>query len=240
MGKSPLKYKLTEEDIEKMVRGILFHLKESFDNPFTNNHNLTEGIFSTYKPEKVEKYLKKRYGEYAFVERYTNENKVEIFRIGFYNDEDGEKIVNKDMSLCGYFPSYIWITEDGTIKYITYEPQHQKSVKGLIENRRYIYHLTPENKIQKIGLVPKTNNKKFKYPSRIYFFLNKPTKYTCIDLITQFSDATENEYWGKYNLLEIDTRKVGDADFFFDPNAKQCVYTYDNIPPESLKIIDTI
>ena len=71
----PLKYELTEEDLKKMTNSIIFHLKESFDNPLSmpkelKNNPLMEGYFETYPSEKVEKYLKKRYGKYAYVDRY--------------------------------------------------------------------------------------------------------------------------------------------------------------------------
>ena len=111
-----------------MVHSVLFHLKESFDNPFSlpeklKNKILMEGIFSTYEPSKVEKYLKKRYGKYAYVERFNNENGIEVFRIGVYNDEENKNVVNKDMALCGYFPSIEDCSYDGSTLYITYEPK---------------------------------------------------------------------------------------------------------------------
>ena len=57
----PLKYELTEEDLKKMTNSIIFHLKESFDNPLSmpkelKNNPLMEGYFETYPSEKVEKY----------------------------------------------------------------------------------------------------------------------------------------------------------------------------------------
>ena len=109
---------------------------------------LTEGIFMTYPPEKVEKYLKKRYGKYAFVERYKNENNIDLFRIGFYNDEDSKKTVDNDMALCGYFPSLEHITPDSTTIYVTYEPKHQDNVNDKVFSKDYIFHLTPTSKIK--------------------------------------------------------------------------------------------
>lgn len=127
MAKQPLKVKLTENDIKKMVYGLLFNLKESFDNPFTmpeslRNNPLMEGIFTTYSTEDVEKYLTKRYGNSAFVDRYVTENGVELFRIGVHNDEDSKSVVNKDMALCGYFLSMERVTSNGTTLYLFYEP----------------------------------------------------------------------------------------------------------------------
>ena len=167
----PLKYELTDEDLKKMVNGVLFHLKESFDNPFTmsedvRNRMLSEGLIMTYPAEKVEKYLKKRYGKYAFVERYENSNKIEIFRIGFYNDEDSKSVVNNDMALCGYFSSHTDITPDGSTMYVTYEPKYQDNTIDKVQNEGHIYHLTKTSKIKKIlqtGLTPKANGSDTSY-----------------------------------------------------------------------------
>ena len=85
----PLKYKLTEEDFKKMTNSILFHLKETFDNPLTmpeeiKNSPLMEGYFKTYPPEKVEKYLKERYGKYAYVD--STEQQVSGKYMGIYKE----------------------------------------------------------------------------------------------------------------------------------------------------------
>lgn len=250
MAKQPLKMKLTEKDIETMVRSVCFHLKESVDNPFSlpesfKNNPLNEGVFETYRPEDVEKYLKKRYGEYAYVDRYKNENNVEIFRIGFYNEENAKKIIEKDMSLCGYFPSKEQLTNNGEMLYITYEPTHQKNVNEKVYEKDTLYHLTTTNmvgKILTIGLVPKTKNKMFKYPNRIYCFLDKPSKKESLNLMKQFYQIELNNgkkqiYEGSYTLLAIDTKKINNIDFSYDPNAEGCVYTYDNIPPSAIEIV---
>ena len=244
----PLKYKLTEEDLKKMTNSILFHLKETFDNPLTmpeeiKNSPLMEGYFKTYPPEKVEKYLKERYGKYAYVDRYENDNGVEVFRIGIYNDEDGIKVVDKDMSLCGYFPSMKEIK--GEMIYMFYEPRHQNKVNELVNDEEYIYHLTPSNKVGKIlqnGLCPKTNNKKFNYPGRIYFFLHEPEKDDCLLLMKQFyledvKNQNKVAYKGPYTLLRIDTEQIKGVNFSYDPNAYECIYTYDNISPEAIEVV---
>lgn len=244
----PLKYELTEEDLKKMTNSIIFHLKESFDNPLSmpkelKNNPLMEGYFETYPSEKVEKYLKKRYGKYAYVDRYENDNGVEVFRIGIYNDEDGIKVVDKDMSLCGYFPSMKDIK--GEMIYMFYEPRHQNKVNELVNDEEYIYHLTPSNKVEKIlqnGLCPKTNNKKFNYPDRIYFFLHEPEKDDCLQLMKQFyledvKNQNKVAYKGPYTLLRIDTEQIKGVNFSYDQNAYECIYTYDNISPEAIEFV---
>ena len=44
-------------------------------------------------------------------------------------------------------------------------------------------------------------------------------------------------YRGSYTLLRIDTEKIKGIDFSYDPNAFECIYTYDNISPEALEVV---
>ena len=103
MAKQPLKVKLTENDINKIIHSVLFNLKESFDNPFTipeklRNNLLMEGYFKTYPAEDILKYLSNRYGEYASIQLLENKNGVKVFSISFYNDS---------IDNC-YFPYAFW------------------------------------------------------------------------------------------------------------------------------------
>lgn len=253
--KQPLKKKLTKNDIEKIINSVSSHIKESINNPFTmpdflRNNILMEGYFMTYPTDKIVKYLSKRYGDYASIHVFENENNVEVFLISFYNDEDSEKIITKDMALCGYFPSISHLSDDGKLKYIQFEPRYQNKINELVQDEEYIYHLTPTNKVRKIfknGLTPKTNNKLFKYPDRIYFFLHEPDKDDCLDLIEQFYkeelkkaklDKNYTPYTDSYTLLAIDTEQIKNCNFFYDPNLWDAIYTKDNIPSSAIEIVD--
>ncbi len=246
----PLKIKLTENDIEKMVNSVIFHLNESLTNPFSlpdelKSNPLMEGYYATYPVDKVEKYLKKRYGKYAYIDCFENDNEVNVFRIGIYNDKENESVVDKDMALCGYFPSTKNVTNDGKMLYIFYEPRHQNKINELVQDEEYIYHLTKTSKVDKIlknGLTPRTDNKKFKYPDRVYFFLHEPYMDDCLCLMQQFhAEEAKNKkimpYNGTYILLAIDTEEIKDVNFSYDPNAFDCIYTYDNIPPSAIEIV---
>lgn len=249
----PLTRKLSKEDIERITNGVVSHLKESFDNPFTmpdflRNSPLMEGYFKTYPTDKIVKYLQKRYGEYASIEVMENENGVEVFIISFYDDKDSENVINRDMALCGYFPSISHNT--GNIKYIQYEPRHQNHINDIVQDVEYIYHLTPSNKINKIlknGLTPRTNNKLFKYPDRIYFFLNEPCYEELQEIMKQFYNedlkkAKENKnyipYTDAYTLLAIDTEMIKNCNFYYDPNLFDAIYTKDNILAQAINIVD--
>ena len=248
MTKQLLKVKLTENDINKIIHSVLFNLKESFDNPFTipeklRNNLLMEGYFKTYPAEDILKYLSNRYGEYASIQLLENKNGVKVFSISFYNDKDNENVINKDMALCGYFPSISQV--EGNIKHIQYEPKFQNNVNNIVQKEEYIFHLTPSNKVNKIlniGLTPKTNNKLFNYPDRVYFFLHKPSKKDCLLLMKQFyieksQIKNQLQYKGSYSLLSVKTKMIKNCNFSYDPNAFDAIYTYDNIPPEAIKVV---
>ena len=84
--------KLTENDIKKIIHDVVFHLHKTVDNPlcidnYFRNNPLMEGYFKTYPPEKIEYYLKKKYGDYATIILTKNENDVDDFIISFFNDE---------------------------------------------------------------------------------------------------------------------------------------------------------
>ena len=87
----------------------------------------------------------------------------------------------------------------------------------------------------KNGLTPKTNNKKFSYPDRIYFFLREPDTEDCLWLMKQFykseiesfkNGRIKRVYNGTYTLLKIDTELVKNVDFSYDPNTYESIYTY--------------
>jgi len=251
----PLNKKLTKEDIDRIVNGVVSHLRESFDNPFTmpeflRNSPLMEGYFKTYPTDKIVTYLQKRYGEYASIQVMENENGIEVFIISFYDDKNNEEVINKDMALCGYFPSISHSI--GNIKHVQYEPRHQNHINEIVQDVEYIYHLTPTNKVRKIfrnGLTPRTNNKLFRYPDRIYFFLNEPYYDDLQNIIQQFykedlKKARENKnyipYSDTYTLLSIDTEMVKNCNFYYDPNLFDAIYTKDNIPSQAIDIVEEI
>ena len=208
---------------------------------------LLEGILRTYEPEKIVGFLEKRYGDAAIVQIIEGENGEKIFLIKTGDIDSNQEVIDRDMALCGYFPSYV--TQRHGERTIQYEPNHQNNVNELVHEEDYIYHLTPSNKVSKIrdnGLCPKTNNKMFKYPGRIYFFLHEPDMDECLVLMKQFyqeslrkarSSGAKVVYTGPYTLLKIDTRRVADCDFSYDPNAYDCIYTYDNISPEAIEVV---
>lgn len=214
----------------------------SFDNIFSlpneiRNNVLMEGYFRTYDIDVDLKYLKKRYGDAALVCTVTGENGVQDFEIITADIERNREIIEKDMSLCGYYLAYEEKNKNGQVT-MQFEPRFQNKINEIVHQKQYIYHLTPTVNVGKImmyGLTPKTKNKKFQYPSRVYFFLNKPNKQTCKSLIRQFNGFS-SMHFNDYTLLKVEVKQVQDCNFYYDINAQDCVYTKENIPKQAISI----
>lgn len=103
----------------------------------------------------------------------------------------------------------------------------------------FLYHIAPLKnweKIQKIGLVPKSRSKKAYHPERVY--LGKDEKHTA-DLAPKFYQFNGTKEWV---LLKIDTNAVpGDyLKLYHDSAFIHGYYTLNNIPPQAIEKIKNI
>ena len=214
--------------------------KNSFGNIFTlpsdfKKTRLNEAYYATYPIEKAVGYLKKRYGKTAYVDWLEGENGEEVIEVAMDDSEYNQNIVDSDLSLCGYYPSYV--EKIGKQRNVTYEKRFQDSVSDIVKEKGTIYHLTRRDRLHKImanGLCPRTEDKMFKYPDRIYFFLEAPSIEECKFCIEQFSRYTK-DHSKDYVLLENDVEDLN-IEFYYDPNMENAVYTKDNISPSRIEI----
>ncbi len=124
-----------------------------------------------------------------------------------------------------------------------------------------LYHLTPASKLKKImsiGLVPRTSNTMSNRPERVYlfteneddgfFYQNMANQLFKADLERKlnFSGLSREEIGKRlrqekrepYCLLEIETNKCGGLKLYGDPDMDGAAWTYDNIPPKAIKVIN--
>lgn len=173
------------------------------------------------------------------------------------NFSDLEKI-KKFFSNCGW----ILAQEHEYYKdsnYIAYTFQKNKQVKT-IELPDFLYHLTPITKLGKIlkkGLVPKTTNIMSNRPERVYLHPQKPTILSLklfanqlwkaqLEKKLNLNNLSKEEIANKLNkprnikycLLEIDTKKCNNLKIFGDPDMNGAVWTFDNIPPQAIKVLN--
>jgi len=105
-----------------------------------------------------------------------------------------------------------------------------------------LYHITPsvdDNKIQKIGLVPKSLSKVAYHPERIYF--TKTPEATEI-IAKQFHKL--NKDTKHFSIYKVDIKSAirnnSQLRLFKDPNFVDGIYTLSNIRPKNIEFIREI
>lgn len=119
-----------------------------------------------------------------------------------------------------------------------YDDEYDKDSINIddIEKSDIFYHSTESKnieKIQKIGLVPKSKNIRSSHPERIYLTKNIKSIKSFIAL------RRDKDFSIKYTILEINTKDL-DLKIYKDPNFKSGFFIYDNISPERIKIVEEI
>ena len=130
---------------------------------------------------------------------------------------------------------------------IVYEAKYDQEA---ILTSKYAYHLTPDikwPKIKALGLTPKTQGKLGDHPGRIYLLADIDNLEDHGGDINDVAFALLNSYVNKDKvkqmyLLQIDLGQLKDHKFFDDPNffMGEAVWTYQNIPPSAIKIVDKL
>lgn len=165
---------------------------------------------------------------------YSNEFLEDLLK--FKVDEDGEEL--KTINLL-------------------FEAVFSKKYVG--EGEKILYHVTPETNVKTIlksGIICKHGNKLANHPNRIYCIFKKTqTKKIAKLLADNYRARTQNKadfydkdgnYNGhksepiKYSVFSIDYSKLPNIKWYTDPNYQGGVYTNDNIPPNEIKLIETI
>ena len=229
-----------------------------------NYHNfidlIAEGLIKTYPINALKRNLTKELSALSIrfkieLDYDTNTIIIKGFSTSMYN-KDLENLF-KYIALFGYYPAIFFfydnsnklITELKYIKNDTYEQFYSK-LNTLIKKSYYteiiieskfnkkitppdiLYHVTKakfKHKIFKIGLVSKSLSKKAFHSDRIYLGFDKNITE---NLAYQFKDKD------LYILLEINVKNLH-INFYDDPDFSEMgCYTYENIPPENIKLLN--
>lgn len=229
----------TSYEAEDIYRILLKHYSIGYVKTFLNEKKEIGIAFDTYRKEN---------GEYG-----SGEVTVIILTIP-NNFKDTEKI-KKFFETCGWKNAFT--SNSSYENYTDYIFEKNKQVSE-IKTPQFLYHLTPTSKVKKIlanGLTPHSGNKKSDHLERIYFFQHKPDNIQCKLFVQElwqagiekklFLQSKPYEEVGKfsreekYSLLEIDITKCSsNIKFYGDPNADGAVWTFDNIPPQAIKVIN--
>jgi hypothetical protein len=222
---------------------------------------IKEGLIQTHNIIQYQSSLSDKLSKYKISHTINIVDKLEFkLKIEYPEESDLSWIVNEIIDIYGYYPSYYFITLINGLKneYKWDEYKYLPNTKEIsikfeakytdllhcndIVCPEKLYHLTYQdnidpslkrNNILKIGLYPKTYNRLSNHSSRIYLF---PDISKYVDLLSNLkrSDII-NGVDKKYTLLEIET----DEKFILhtDPNYRLGYYTYDNIHPGKINVL---
>jgi hypothetical protein len=221
---------------------------------------LKEGLISTYNIEKYQNNLKIELDSIGIKYDINILSKfnydLTIYNLKELSNDILKYCININQNILGYFPSYIWITnnfgENGfkfdekylDIKYnkivIRFEAKYEDGLYGnnlLVPD--FAYHLSTQNKKEKIlnnGLYPKSYNKKTKHPDIIYFFYNLDDLDELLNSI-KINDKI-NRLSNKYILFKVEfTEDMKNKIIIHsDPNYKKGFFIYDNISSKNISI----
>jgi len=209
-----------------------------------------EGLIKSHSLSHVARILNSK--KHIFrIDREENQFYVDFF--GAYEGDSLTKyreLITLANNL-GYFPSLLQ-TDSGELvknpkdiinfdvsKYavtkITFEAKYDIEIEDI---PKYLYHTTPVSrweKIEKIGLTPKSQSKLSYHPERIYLAFDEKEVAELGDMFKRWKNEP-------HLILQIDTHRVpGKFRLFDDPNFKGYgAYTLNNIPPYAIKVVNEI
>lgn len=223
------------------------YLTVSNTNPVTLNENINEGLIQTYPIDTTIRYIKEFFNLNDWdIKKVTLANNIEGIHIIVGDVGNNRKVVTRAMSSCGYHFSRIYdeyFDHHNGVNYLTLEylPKFQEDdiSEEVRKNEPCLYHITPscyEGKIKKIGLTPKTKNPLNDYPDRIYLLRGSAGEEYIRSLGAALFNANQNKpNRDKYTVFVLDTEKVCDkVKLFEDPQSSRGLWTYHNIPPDSI------
>lgn len=224
------------------------YLTVSDTNPVTIDGNINEGLIMTYPIDTTIRYIKEFFNLSEWdIKKVTLANEIEGIHVIVGDIGKNKKLMTNAMNSCGYHFSRIYseyFDEHNGINYLTMEylPKFQEEdVSDEVKKTEpCLYHITPEyyeGKIKKIGLTPKTKNPLSKYPDRVYLLRGSAGEEYIKNLGTALFDVNDSEVSkNKYTVFILDTEKVCEkVKLFKDPQSNNGLWTYGNIPPETIK-----
>lgn len=135
----------------------------------------------------------------------------------------------------GYFllKSQLMIYNGLKYNIMQFEPLFQENIRDKISKDGMLYHITPSKNIETIkekGFIPSWQNKEFKYPNRVYFFIDGYNVTQLRDIARGLKNTSYNENDEPYSLMILNLYKVNkNVSFHYEPNFLNAVYTYDAV-----------
>ena len=256
-----MKNKIKKIIREELRKQLIRQNPPTYENPLTLSlfYGLNETLLHSFPVKRVEKYIKDYFKLKDHQTSVTKRGNVDVLNVYTYLTDVDVNFLNKAMNYLGWFLSspkieYIEKLQDEHNKKkienlylaLQFEPIHQNNVTDEIkEKEKTLIHLTPSyyvGKIKHIGFSPRSKNKQFGYPDRVYFLKGSIDREELLSIGERLDYNNENPInTGKYAIITIDTTKLPDhVELFYDPNFKDGVYTCNNIPPDVILNIEDI
>lgn len=228
-------------------RGSFLHMTESE----YNNRLLYEGLISSVSRTNVITILKKILPTVKIIiQRYDFLDLSIQLRWPVQATQQLHDEITHALDRVGWYCSSILVNGQkvqGSLQYdnlsptsiITYflEPKYDVQI---IDLPTKLYHITTINhldKIKKIGLVPKNQNKLSTHPARVYAAL---TKSAAEEIMQLFADADASQ---EHIMLEINPHNlIRNTKWYWDMNFMDNgkplgIYTLSNIPPMAITVV---
>lgn len=193
---------------------------------------------------------------FKFGGKSNSENRMGMLLTTKLEENELENIFKK-VNNYGWFPSYFYSKDQLSDKYKfeinsfkQFYKTHEKSV--IVFDAKFdmellnangidnLYHITPKRfkeKILKIGLAPKSKNKTATHPNRVYLC---KTYEDVIALMDHNKFYPNDRIFVVFQINNKELIKRRDIKYFVDPAYIDAIYTYENIPPQYIKLYNEV
>lgn len=195
---------------------------------------ISEGLIKTQPAEKTVKIIKNRFdvsiqiGDDGEIHIWDLKHKPEFYlpiinNLGYFIASN---------FIGGKWYNYTDNIVSGEVTDIIIEPKYDEIVESLPD---VLYHTTlckNDDRISKVGLVPRSANKIASHPDRVYFTKDLDIAHRFGKYLEEYDD----EGYGEYTIWKVNTKGLN-FKLYSDVNFRgNGFYTTSNIPPQNLEI----
>lgn len=233
------------EKLEKQYKDLSFVVSSSgYGGNFlgVDGKIIKENVSNTLSVEETKKQIQNKFKfEDWQVSVEKGANNIQLIVLFPYIGSNTE-LIKDAMSACGWSIAQEGISKINNMTWLalSFDPMFQDNVSSEMFNYQYVYHWTPFcnlNYIMQNGLIPKSENKLFKYPNRLYLLKGNIPQNELFNIgkqLSKINNNTNND--GIYVLLQIATNKLNpNIQVYYDPRYEYGYYVKDSIGPEAIK-----
>lgn len=206
---------------------------------------IEESVSRTIPPNETMNIIRKRFllEEWQIKVVYAA-NGIKIL-ILLPNNVHAVNEIKAAMKMCGWsFFCIQYLFERGKMMVgLSFDPIYQDNISNIVRQQcdGFLYHWSPFCRYQSIlesGLVPRSENSKFKYPARLHLLKGNVSDTIRKGIGRQLCKCnTSPENDGRYVLFNIDLSKIPpETEIYFDPRFEYGVYMKEPISPMAIGV----